>query len=1572
MRSRFSHLALIGLAALAGAVEASPTSDMLAVRRGRDKSVKMGVWHADLAKAKAYAEKNAMPLIAVWSNGEDCSHCLVFERMAMSPVFTEWMKTSGYVFYFGVRDDGPSGPTPDGQEGYHGTSFYWCRMKNGSYDPNASRNFPYVRIYWRKANGSLKVDRFETGAALDGEYDALPMPAPRNCTDNPKKFVVKGDDGTFNPSARYFIDKLTNKDYGYLRSYVYNPTPSYEGGEFGVADGSKNPDSRMEIEYGTSVESVMVPLTRTNTAAQASVATNFLAAVYPSGKAKTNTVAWAKGSASANVAVKIVAGWLGEKKPGSRIELLLLNDKKAVVEKNYIYCVDPVGNSPKNPSWIGERTAATLGWGEWTMDIDVAKAKVKAYNSQKGNGAKAYTLLLFSGSLWCPDCVNMEEYITSSAEFKAWADGDKQKIACVAVDVPPIKLGETEAPCLLSWHTAATAVGKKYFPGVSGAGWLSRHGVPLSGNGGVNAQTILERSLNFAQKDTQHGGYLLPGQERMGVPTFVLLRENGTVSGRISRFAVTSDPLKMSGAAAQVVRRLTEMLAQDADAREENNDGWQASGDTIGVRAKRKSTVSFADAADYYRVEAKAGTDVFFELGTDDPASKDAQFVLSVIDSKKVREVSAGKWVNVADQEPVSAVTNTLANGPMTFVTLPSDDCYVKVSYPVDKNGYPTQSRFSLGNAGTTLCPYVLSSSGIIRASDVLTVAEFTDDNPEVQIYLTKGQTYRFTGIDESDKENLAQIEKEISGGAWTGRWVSKVTTAASLKLVKTGGKLIFGYQYWAPGVVGFERTSWSMAEPKDEVDCVVNIRRTGGLSGWAKAKLSLDKGNSTPIDDGSVYEWSDEGRVLVWGEGTNDTLTTVIRVKVNGLADGDQKVTLKLTRADGGDATVADDYASFTLTIRDDDEPIPGVLSIRSVNGLELPDSRRIFAKGGSRLTVVAQRSGGAAGDVTGRLSASKGSVFWAESRTWPSRDNSNKTFTLTLPAYSEVKSHRVMLRLSGVDGSRVDSAANYLLVELTPENAPELVESSELLSATRYVNAGLYEIAVNIDTVNLLGGAITAEKSAGSLPPGVRWEFDDTYQERSFNVGRVVLSGTPTAAGVYTAYFRVSQDGLTGPACAVTINVTDPATQTKEESSEANPFVARARTYADMVVVDTNANRIAGLVTLTIPPSGRLSARYRKIDGTSVSLLSESWSSCVKGDYFAQLSSVAAGSDAGYGLSAVVRTTGKVVASVTDPQCECPLVCIVPERNWSKANPATTWKGYYTVSMPNENPSALACGDAYVTLRMETEAAVNAGRVMYAGLLPNGKSFSGTSTLFESDRVGVAESVLPVFKTSTADSFAALYALDPLRDSNQKVWAYDGLKAVWRHSSEAEDASYEATFGIYGCLYQQQDLVECCTNKFGKQELTFFATTTNLPPSAGFARNLVDIWSTRTATVSVSSRFNADGSFQKSYVVLADPSAAQRENGLTLTWNRTTGLVTGELRLDFRDGASATARYAGVMMPNWGTLDCAACSDSRCDLRPFVSGACWFADTFTNDAGVSTHEIRGVPFSIGVIDGK
>ena len=173
----------------------STATDLLDVRTAKTGDVVPGVWHANLDKAREYAELRGLPLVAVWSNGDGCGHCIEFENCVMSPAFRNWMRDSGIVFYFGERND-----APDGQEGYHGTSFYWC-CKN----QNATMSWPYVRVYWPKGG----VDVAHSGAWYDGEdLGAVMRCFYADGRTDIANFIAPGDYGTYNPGGRRIISVL--------------------------------------------------------------------------------------------------------------------------------------------------------------------------------------------------------------------------------------------------------------------------------------------------------------------------------------------------------------------------------------------------------------------------------------------------------------------------------------------------------------------------------------------------------------------------------------------------------------------------------------------------------------------------------------------------------------------------------------------------------------------------------------------------------------------------------------------------------------------------------------------------------------------------------------------------------------------------------------------------------------------------------------------------------------------------------------------------------------------------------------------------------------------------------------------------------------------------------------------------------------------------------------------------------------------------------------------------------------------------------------------------------------------
>ena len=103
-------------------------------------------WSSGFTTVQKYAEKNNLPLIGCWSNGDACGNCINFEKTLMTSEFLNWQKTSGCVFWFGCSSD----KTTDDK--LQGTGSKWCKNSKLT-------NYPFVRVYWKKG----KVDVSKSG-----------------------------------------------------------------------------------------------------------------------------------------------------------------------------------------------------------------------------------------------------------------------------------------------------------------------------------------------------------------------------------------------------------------------------------------------------------------------------------------------------------------------------------------------------------------------------------------------------------------------------------------------------------------------------------------------------------------------------------------------------------------------------------------------------------------------------------------------------------------------------------------------------------------------------------------------------------------------------------------------------------------------------------------------------------------------------------------------------------------------------------------------------------------------------------------------------------------------------------------------------------------------------------------------------------------------------------------------------------------------------------------------------------------------------------------------------------------
>lgn len=1538
---------LILIAGIGTSAIASITTDLLATRTPKAGAVTPGVWHASLNKARDYAEANGLPLVAVWSNGDGCAHCIAFENCVMSPAFRHWMKDSGIVFYFGERGD-----VYDGQEGYHGTSFYWC-CKN----QNATMNWPYVRVWWPKGG----VDACHSGAWYDGEEAGKVMRCSYsdNRTDL-ENFIAPGDYDTFNPGGRRIVSVLVGRgiatavmpvgggvaDGGLLAGFDAN---TYAGGEFGFVYLSPYSDGGAAIEYGTKLKKLVVQLVR-DEKTKSKATYNWLRTVYPNGRAETNKVEWAVGATTADAEVALDASWLvGSAK---HVALELYSDKVELKDKSGIWCVEAVENSPANPLFVGERTKDSLAWGEWTMDAAVAMQKVADAGGSEGN---AYVLVVCGGSLWCPDCANTDKNLFCRDEFKNWAT-DTHKVALVAIDIPNMSTTNPDgtSACLLTsvigtpsadWRTAAGKDESGTYQ--CGVNYQTRHGVKQS-----DAKTIYERNKVYAAGLLNK---LIPSNPyRPGVPTIYALRPDGTIAGRIAEFASTS-PKSWN---ANYLTRLDELLALVDDKDEELNNGRCdasrnpkiAGTDRIG----KTGTLSLADEVDVYSINAQAGSELML-IVTGEAAAK--------------VKVSV---VNMSDTNVVAETNGTLSAGVTISCTLPSSMCFARIA---TADG----TFFKAAKNGSTVASYTIKTDSVIAPGeeyDELLIADCSSDCSDlgdsatnVWVKLEKGVIYRFKGL----AEGLNAKALEYDGS--TDLYTAKVDGRTDLVLVPDlDGKVIFGYQKWAPGVVEFSPKVMTVRERGDteEFDtlCNISMRRTGGISGKAKVVISLvddDKKSTRPAD---AYYWNDDinVRTFEWEEGDGELKTATVKIKGDTHADGATKLTFSLSPAEGNCAAVSKD--EFVLTVIDDDIANPGRAALSTADGVAIPASRTVVAKGGTtgyQLGLV--RVDGSDGPLV--VKVMKGTTEIG-SAAWSPREGteSPKTVLLDLPAYNAGGDNTLRLSIVGTDGAKVVADSKYLTISLIPEDAAMFSSMAVPVAMIRYVRNG--ETSVKLDGSTVSGGAIEIKKISGSIAPGMACASNDEG---------LVFSGTPADAGTYTAVYQVYDGGVAGGTVTVTMTVSDPV-ESEAGTPESNPSLAVTRTVSDIMVVNLEKSRLVGLLTVTVPRSGRLSGKYRSIDGTTVSLLSTEWDSCVGGDYVATMRGV---QDDTYVATVTAKADGTISVDFDDPLVSDMEACLSRNSQWDEGDGAEAWKGYYTVSMPFnsewESTAAFANGDGYVTLKMTDDAAVKSGRMAYAGILANGKAFSGVATL---EALSDTAAILPMFSISDSDILTGVLKVDQ-SVRYREVKPHENAYPYWRHSERIAEASYAGRLNVYGCLYDQNELLKCCTNTFATQYLTFFALPKKLVDNvkfgtrASFYPDYRPVWSTNNihaVAVKVSNEGGNDT------VELYAPDVAKGTHGLTMSFNPVTGIMSGQLWLDFyetaKTGTRVTATYRGVVKPGWGKIPevCNTCLDEPTPQEnPFISGTCFFPDTYEYEYKMSTRWLqikRGCPFSIGIEEGQ
>ena len=1529
--------------------------------------VERGEWTSQFNKTFELAKKEGVPLMVFWGN-DGCGHCAALESAMSESTFTTWQKEYGIYMTFNIGGySGPAGKDPD----------VWD-AKSAAFD--ASGEFPYIGVWWTDSKGKFDQLGTFTGNGL---------------------------------SAEQVISRV--------QSMLKNYSPS-QGGQFAVSYKDETDAHRYEAEIVAKDVSVSVKLVREASAKNATGKDTVLVKGPDGKQIKKTTVSWEKGELEKALAVKIPEGTFA--KPGQKVTVAITEDDGTTVKyKTYIYAVEAV-NSPVNPDFKGCKK-----FGEWTMDIAAAKAYAAA------NGG--LVLACVQGSQWCPDCANVERNFLSlrandENRFQAWAK--EKKLALVSIDVPNFESTTTVAcssPCLLKadpYSKALARAGEYPQSGASedeleptahsGLGYLSRKGISEA-----DAAAALERNRKLVQMNTDKvaadgvHGFHRPystkvelqedgNPNRTGVPIFVLIRADGTVAARLTRMAAVS-PMKADRANFKnYIKRFEEMLAIAADKSEIENNYPSAASIPVKVGGSAKGEISNTDFQDSFLISGL-------------PGNAEVKVKVSGASSAKVKVQFLQKDAKGAVSEVKAAETVAINEGKTLTVSFGSaGTCYALV-----KGADITSEDFDIASATAnhfTAFDVSVSESPVLLPQEALTKATLGGTSAKVKV--TEGKSYNLTGVKSVDTAYLKQTEGTVYKALKGGKAAITFATGATV-----------GYQVWNQGKITFKDN-----EPSSVKESVgswkLQVERTGGSSGEVRAKVKLSKKNTDFYYDGEsklLPRFDVDGdrffaeTVLVWKDGDKATKTLMVNIEtIDELKKyyGDGKIVFALREVGDIELGAKTDY---TLKVKEESKKVPSTVSLTASDPAWLYD-RTVYARKSQKVKLTLVRSN--EGDYSmGRVKVARPSgssisfsgddFFKSGYQWWDKRVSGPKTVTVKkLPSSGTTK-----VTLKAVEDSfTVDAKKNYVDIVSVADDAPAFVKSSVTYTVLRYTEISEY---VKFDAAYLKGGTLSCEVVDGEIPSGVSLKVNQSKT-------KITFTGAPSAkAGTYTAVVRaVEKRGdktVKGLPIKIKIKVIDPANMSKSEKETygrfANSYLGKsARTFEDLLVYATDKNdlmvfgekafRLAGKLTVTVPKTGKVSAQYTcRSSSEVVRFDAKRWEAKdVKAETKLDSTYFATATSGKYKLTLAMKSNGKIEAIITDPEFgsqDLDAYAIDSTRwNTDGRDPAKDWRGLYTAALvpaetvcyfngayaglpgsvdgPLNEEAHVPCGCGYLTFNMTSKTAYNAGRMKWAGKLPNGTAVSGSAVLSKCadgwlGRTGYA--FLPIFLSNEADylSIVAEFRKGATKDGGRQavigspnpekmsLGTVDMPLGEWEHfeSKASAKADFRMDIHLFGSYYDpEKSLLKCCEESgdadgdlsFNVRDLSEKGVSEGIGYSDGERGKprpftpinmLVD-----DDDIGITSKSNPDK--------------------VTIAIDRETGVVSGTLKVPYKLGGNKTlsGKWTGVIMTGWNR-EC-DCDDQLGVYLPFICGGYWFTDTVPYPSGSKTFTEKAGYLVFGELD--
>lgn len=813
-----------------------------------------------------------------------------------------------------------------------------------------------------------------------------------------------------------------------------------------------------------------------------------------------------------------------------------------------------------------------------------------------------------------------------------------------------------------------------------------------------------------------------------------------------------------------------------------------------------------------------------------------------------------------------------------------------------------TSVRFFTDEKYETTCfSAELTSMSVLVPEDCKVTVSPSGEN--VNMAVEQGVVYCLEGF---TAESLALAFAPVEGAS--GRYTAKSTD--TVELVKSGEAI--SYQRWRPGKIAFTISSVAVAE--SECTLPITVERKDGASGVVKVRVVATASNP---DLTTRFDWKDAE--LEWADGESAAKTVELKIHDDWSYDGDLELDFALELVSGEE--VALDDRGCKVTIEENDRNVAGKLAITGVE----PDFARkmtVFATEGSTLKILVERENGAKGAASATLHPSAGTSGDIP-LAWEDNDHQSvREVDVALPTLAQCPAGRLTIELSG-KGATVDSQRRKLTVQLTALDAPQFEADRVEVPLMRYVTA-----SASVPVVGLTGGKVSVAKLSGTLPAGLKVSYNTTS-------GALALSGVPSRAGEYEAVYQVKEvrsgKTVSGGTVTLAFSISDPALPAP--GSEATyVFSGKTKTFTGVPVMDAERSRMIGLLTLTVPATGKASAKYQCAAGT-ISMSATAWNEV---DAEGTLKTTLRSRDAEYSVSLSASPDGTAAASLWDPAWPGDTISVrFGRQSWSKAEPANAWKGVYTVAClaverMSGTEDVTPTGAAILTLKLNSASALNTGKATFAGVLPNGVAISGSAALVADGLEGTAW--LPVFTRSSTDAFSAplavvsgvavKYAEGGDNPKIQRAIAPDASAgAFWTHvEPKLELGNFEVRYETYGSWYdaaQKFDAALMHTELL--PSFLFGIATDELAPSGIYGEvGAVD-------AISVAANGNS-------------------LSGLSL--DKTSGQVRGTVQLPFTDAngkmRKITATYRGVILPGW--TGC-GCTEGVVDI-PFVQGACWFTD--------------------------